>query len=156
MIKRVFVLIGDRNFRTEVFKVLKNWYKDSVLDLIWMKIDKTQYFNFKTYLRRDRYDAFLIELDEKFDDFEVITNYSRSNGYIPILLQETDNKNIEKLFDKSFVVTSQNVLNKLFEKSKKVIKNDDEVEQKKKEEDHSKASSMKSNEETVDSFEDIL
>ena len=103
MIKRVFVLIGDRNFRTDVFKVLKNWYKDSVLDLIWMKIDKTQYFNFKTYLRRDRYDAFLIELDEKFDDFEVITNYSRSNGYIPILLQETDNKNIEKLFDKSSI-----------------------------------------------------
>ena len=156
MIKRVFVLIGDRNFRTDVFKVLKNWYKDSVLDLIWMKIDKTQYFNFKTYLRRDRYDAFLIELDEKFDDFEVITNYSRSNGYIPILLQETDNKNIEKLFDKSFVVTSQNVLNKLFEKPKKVIKKDDEEEQKKKEEDHSKASSMKSDEEPVDSFEDIL
>lgn len=156
MIKRVFVLIGDRNFRTDVFKVLKNWYKDSVLDLIWMKIDKTQYFNFKTYLRRDRYDAFLIELDEKFDDFEVITNYSRSNGYIPILLQETDNKNIEKLFDKSFVVTSQNVLNKLFEKPKKVIKRDDEEEQKKKEEDHSKASSMKSNEELVDSSEDIL
>lgn len=156
MIKRVFVLIGDRNFRTDVFKVLKNWYKDSVLDLIWMKIDKTQYFNFKTYLRRDRYDAFIIELDEKFDDFEVITNYSRSNGYIPILLQETDNKNIEKLFDKSFVVTPQNVLHKLFEKPKKIIKKDDEEEQKKKEEDHSKASSMKSNEESVENFEDIL
>lgn len=156
MIKRVFVLIGDRNFRTDVFKVLKNWYKDSVLDLIWMKIDKTQYFNFKTYLRRDRYDAFLIELDEKFDDFEVIANYSRNNGYIPILLQENDNKNIEKLFDKSFVVTPQNVLHKLFEKPKKIIKKDDEEEQKKKEEDHSKASSMKSNEESVENFEDIL
>lgn len=156
MIKRVFVLIGDRNFRTDVFKVLKNWYKDSVLDLIWMKIDKTQYFNFKTYLIRDRYDAFIIELDEKFDDFEVITNYSRNNGYIPILLQETDNKNIEKLFDKSFVVTPQNVLHKLFEKPKKIIKKDDEEEQKKKEEDHSKASSMKSNEESVENFEDIL
>lgn len=156
MIKRVFVLIGDRNFRTDVFKVLKNWYKDSVLDLIWMKIDKTQYFNFKTYLRRDRYDAFIIELDEKFDDFEVIANYSRNNGYIPILLQENDNKNIEKLFDKSFVVTPQNVLHKLFEKPKKIIKKDDEEEQKKKEEDHSKASSMKSNEESVENFEDIL
>lgn len=156
MIKRVFVLIGDRNFRTDVFKVLKNWYKDSVLDLIWMKIDKTQYFNFKTYLIRDRYDAFIIELDEKFDDFEVIANYSRNNGYIPILLQENDNKNIEKLFDKSFVVTPQNVLHKLFEKPKKIIKKDDEEEQKKKEEDHSKASSMKSNEESVENFEDIL
>lgn len=156
MIKRVFVLIGDRNFRTDVFKVLKNWYKDSVLDLIWMKIDKTQYFNFKTYLRRDRYDAFIIELDEKFDDFEVIANYSRNNGYIPILLQENDNKNIEELFDKSFVVTPQNVLHKLFEKPKKIIKKDDEEEQKKKEEDHSKASSMKSNEESVENFEDIL
>ena len=154
MIKRVFVLIGDRNYRTEVFKVLKNWYKDSVLDLIWMKIDKTQYFNFKTYLRRDRYDAFLIELDDKFDDFEVIANYSRTNGYIPVLLEETDSKNIEKYFDKSFVVTPQNVLHKLFEKPKKVVK-DYEEEQKKKEEEHSKASSMKTEEED-ENYEDIL
>ena len=156
MIKRVFVLIVDRNFRTDVFKVLKNWYKDSVLDLIWMKIDKTQYFNFKTYLRRDRYDAFIVELDDKFEDFEVITVYSRTNGYIPVLLQEQDNKSIEKLFDKSFVVTPQNVLHKLFEKPKKIVKKTEEDEENKKKEDHSKASSMKNEDNNEVKFEDRL
>ena len=156
MIKRVFVLIGDRNFRTDVFKVLKNWYKDSVLDLIWMKIDKTQYFNFKTYLRRDRYDAFIVELDDKFEDFEVITSYSRTNGYIPVLLQEQDNKSIEKFFDKSFVVTPQNVLHKLFEKPKKIVKKTEEDEENKKKEDHSKASSMKNEDNNEENFGDIL
>lgn len=57
-----------------------------------MKIDKTQYFNFKTYLRRDRYDAFIVELDDKFEDFEVITGYSRTNGYIPVYFKNKTTK----------------------------------------------------------------